>query len=432
MSQAVVDFIKCIDTQKYDDLKKYKEALKALYDKDRNVFGKNDWKNHLLGLIIESDSDSKINKEALKYKTNAFMELAKKVDLYLKENSQFLRANSEVEYERNLSLCEDISIPCFNITSSFQSTETIIKNFYFCIYAAYQIITPYREREIKEIKETKENNHFDSMFRQKFSVHPFTIKECFDRFNKDDSSFFMDNVVDDQKNNLDHYIQSIKDNLKSIFKNFIDFLEKCNNLYFALMCRWLELFLKSLSLIPPKKLIQILPSFLSQKEDDEIDLVKSLDEIIMKSSIFRSFSETSSAAFYIFSNTTVCFSNNQQIIDLLNFGVKRNEEEKMKKEKEDEKKENSLKKKIREKIHYLTNFIFIDDNEFKVPKEIEKYISYFASLKNTETNKDETNKDETKKSDKMKIAELIEKTMSLLYNSLQSHNENTKNNENNE
>lgn len=370
-----------------------RQMLNQIYNKapKHKVFeNNNDWMNYLLGIFLmaELSKQGKPDKDNSPryYKTNAFINLAIRVDSYLKKNIQFLESSSEEEYKRNLNLCKDISIPCFNITSSFQSTETLIKNFFFCIFAAYQVIDSFEAKKIKEIKDDGISKVFLPMFEQKIHELPSTLKLFFDKKNSDDKNFFDEKITHDKKN-LEFYVESIKKTKDKIIVMLRGFIRKCNNLFFTLMCRWFEAYLNSLLLIPSNKLLAKLTLFVNVEKTNEEKLDEiphNLDEIIKKDSLFTILSDTSAASSYIFTSTDRCFKSYYQILDYL-----------------DEK----TAQLIKNDIENLQNFGYDDtDNE----------IDYKFSDKITEiifSDPAESKSKDEPKTDKQKVALLINKTI---------------------
>lgn len=364
-----------------------KTSFTSIYNKAQNhkVFeNNNDWMNYLLGIHLMPDSPSF-------YKTNAFINLAIRVDSYLKKNIQFLESSSDEEYKRNLNLCKDISIPCFNITSSFQSTETLIKNFFFCIYAAYQVIDSVGTQQILDESPSKD---FLPMFEQKIHASPSTLKFFFNKKTQNDKEFFDMTIVRDKKN-LKFYVDSIEKTKDKIVAMLRAFIRKCNNLFFTLMCRWFETYLNSLLLIPSNKLLAKLALFVDvENQIDQIN--QNLDEIIKKDNLFTILSDTSAASSYIFSSTDRCFKSYYPILDYLG--------------------EKNVKQ-IKSDIENLQNFGYDDKDEdldYKFSDTIDNIVfSNFESESESKSKSESKNKPKTKK---QKAALLINKTIeALLY-----------------
>lgn len=372
--KLIPDFIKHVQDGNRDKLlltvRQNKNSYKTIYNNDKNIFGKNDWKNYLLEFYLSEKTEDQVKK----LETKSFLDLARRVDLFLKNNVHILETTSDDEYKRNMNLCKDTTIPCSNITSSFQSIDNLIKNFFFCIYAADHVL---RYEGTSAEKPIVEKDDFFNMFEQKIYSHPQTLKYFFSIGDSSKDLIINDKVKDDHQYSIKSYFDSISNGKKRICEIFESFIRKCNNIFFTLMCRWFDIFLNSIQLIPSQITIQTLVEYIDSAEPDEV--TTNLNDIIQKNVIYKKLAETSKASSYMMTNTVKCFNKYINIV-----------------------KDCDIPKDIKEKIDKVLNFEYGDTDEFGSDE-----YQFSEAIKQTIFSDDH-------KQSKREVALLIENTINII------------------
>lgn len=403
-------FNECIDQKDPNKLhsviKLNFNAFKTVFEDVDKYFQIKDWRYYLLGYYI-------LNKEE-ENKTLAFINLSSQVDKYLKDNYKALKDNYNNEYNRKKNMYKDISIPCSNLTGSTQSIEEMIKTFFFCIYAAYQIIMPFQTKSITSCSAKSKQFKFLKIFEQKICFHPSTVKSFFqkkdvkiDDEKTDDAKYMCDRYKSGANSaNIKTYVESIEKTKNEICKLLIEFIESCDKLFFILLCRWYELFLKSIVCIPSTNFVNNeLSRFVLRNGSEDSQICEQLYDIIKKDPIYKILSDTSTTSLFIIRTVIKCILEYNEIIKLT---VKKSS-----KSKEEADKNDSIKK-IQDSIdnlfifEYDPNLTFSSENDYEFSPEIVECLCNASSGDYNE------NKKEKRALKKNEIANMIKTTLSVI------------------
>lgn len=312
---CITTYYKYINEKNPKDLYAYRKRWDNIYEK---IFSDDklqikDWRYYLLGYYVLSKEKEE------EYKTRAFIDLSAQVDKFLKDSYKDLKVSSENEINRKKNMYKDISIPCSNLNGSYQSIEVMIKNFFFCLYAAYQIIIPYQTKEFKDFDERSEE--FFNIFEQKICFHPSTVKRFFiQKFPESEDIKYMNNKYKSEISslNIEAYVKSIEKTKDELCELFIGFIQRCDDLFFILLCRWYEIFLKSIICIPSPHFVNVdLVQFVTKKIAGK-QTCKQLLEIIKKDPIYKILSDISMTSIFLIKKIIDSFKGYNPIIQCIN------------------------------------------------------------------------------------------------------------------